>query len=306
MKYFIKSILYFIPFLAIIYALLLFVWADFVPKLFKPNLNFEMGSYGHLHSRLRELRNFSELDILFLGSSHAYRGFDTRLFKANGLKVFNLGSKSQTPIQTGLLLNRYLDQLQPKVIIYEVYPATFCMDGVESALDIIANDQNDFNSLKMALNINHVKVYNTLFYGYLRDVFNLNADFVEPVQKVNDKYISGGYVEKKMSFFNHISYPTQQWEFNEEQFVDFKKIIALCKEKKIKLILVNAPITPNLYKSYYNNNIFDSTMSAHGKYYNFNTILSLNDSLHFSDYHHLNQNGVEIFNKKLIEILNEK
>ena len=39
------------------------------------------------------------------------------------------------------------------------------------------------------------------------------------------------------------------------------------------------------------------------EYYNFNTLLNLEDSLHFYDSHHLNQTGVERFNTKLIEIL---
>ena len=47
-------------------------------------------------------------------------------------------------------------------------------------------------------------------------------------------------------------------------------------------------------------------MTKYSTYYNFNKIVTLNDSLHFYDSHHLNQNGVEIFNKRLIKILNEK
>jgi hypothetical protein len=41
-----------------------------------------------------------------------------------------------------------------------------------------------------------------------------------------------------------------------------------------------------------------------GTLYDFNEILTLNDTLHFFDSHHLNQNGVEIFNNELIRILN--
>ena len=46
-------------------------------------------------------------------------------------------------------------------------------------------------------------------------------------------------------------------------------------------------------------------MGMYSEYYNFNEILTLNDSLSFYDYDHLNQNGVELFNKKLIELLDE-
>jgi len=44
-------------------------------------------------------------------------------------------------------------------------------------------------------------------------------------------------------------------------------------------------------------------MKTYGEYYNFNNILNLNDSLHFNDPDHLNQLGVDVFNHKLINIL---
>ena len=59
---------------------------------------------GHLHSRLLEINKHQNVDVLFLGSSHAYRGFDTRIFKESGIASFNLGSSSQAPVQSLLLL----------------------------------------------------------------------------------------------------------------------------------------------------------------------------------------------------------
>lgn len=306
MKHFIKSVLWFIPFLITAYLLLIFVWGRFVPQLFKPNLNYKTGSSGHTFSRLQEVKNINGLDILFLGSSHAYRGFDTRLFGENNLKTFNLGTSAQTPVETRLLLKRYLDQLDPALIIYEVYPKTFSIDGAESALNIIADDKNDFNSINMALNINNVKVYNTLMYGFMSDWFNLNASFVEPAQIGKDKYIPGGYVEREQSYFKYVTHSQSQWKLNEKQFNSFEEILSMIKKRNIKLILVNSPITSSLYNSYTNNNSFDSIMNTYGEYYNFNTILDLNDSLHFYNSHHLNQEGVKIFNSKLLEIIGKK
>ena len=60
-------------------------------------------------------------------------------------------------------------QLNPKLIVYAVDPNAFASDGVESAMDIIANDKNDRESLKMLAKINHLKVFNTLIYGYYKD-----------------------------------------------------------------------------------------------------------------------------------------
>ena len=44
-------------------------------------------------------------------------------------------------------------------------------------------------------------------------------------------------------------------------------------------------------------------MQNYSSYYNFNTLIKLDDSLHFYDPHHLNQLGVETFNAELIDLL---
>lgn len=303
MKQFIKTVISFLLFLVFSYLLFLFIWGNCIPQLLRPNLNYPIGSYGHMRSRLIEVKQIRGVDVLFLGSSHAYRGFDTRAFEARGVTSFNLGSSAQTPIQTKVLLQRYLDQINPRLIVYAVFSATFAADGVESSLDIIANDKIDLYSIKMACEINNVKVYNTLIYGLLRNFFGLNSSYVEPKVRGEDTYISGGYVERKLHLFRNVEYPQQKIIINERQLSTFEEIVLMIKNKGIKLILVNAPVTTSLYSSYLNNHTFDSIMSAQAKYYNFNEILNLNDSLHFYDSNHLNQNGVELFDNKLIELL---
>lgn len=305
MKRFISNTVLFLFFTSLFYLTFLFVWGSCAHPLFKPNLNYRIGSYGHMHSRLAEIKNYSDVDILFLGSSHAYRGFDTRTFLNDGYKSFNLGSSSQTPLQTKVLIKRYLKNLNPKLVIYEVFPTTFSIDGVESTLDIIANDVNDSLSLKLVLENNNIKSYNTLIYGYMQDFMGLNKSFSEPIIKGKDKYISGGFVEKELSFYKPIEFETKEISLRNNQLESFSEIVQILKNQNIELILVYAPIPSVNYNRFSNNYYFDSIMSSYSIYYNFNEILSLNDSLHFYDSHHLNQNGVDIFNKKLIEILDE-
>ena len=163
MRKFIKKISLFILFSSLFYLIVLFVWASYLPDAFKPNINYRIGSYGHSFSRLKEVEQAKDVDIVFVGSSHAYRGFDPRIFKKEGFSCFNLGSGSQTPFQTKLLLDRYLDQLNPHVLVYEVYPATFTLDGVESAVDLLSNGKIDEYSIEMAWDINHLKVIRRCF-----------------------------------------------------------------------------------------------------------------------------------------------
>lgn len=318
MKIFISKLLLFFPFLVFSYVLLVFVWGYFKPSVFDSNLNYRIGSYGHLHSRISEIKEYRDVDILFLGSSHTYRGFDPRIFSRYGFKSFNLGSSAQTPIQTKVLLKRYLDYLNPKTVIYDVFPSIFKIDGVESSLDIIANDENDIHSLIMAFEINNIKTYNTLIFGFICDFFEINSSFKESIKRNEDTYIKGGFVEREIEYFQPIKSVKKDHKkikekrnsindiFREDQLSSFLEVLEMLRKKNINIILVYTPIISENYKRQSYSTSFDSTMKKFGNYYNFNEIIPLNDTLHFYDPDHLNQIGVELFNENLIEFLDEK
>jgi hypothetical protein len=293
---FLKSFLHFFFFASSFYLVVLFFWGNFAHQRLKPNLNFNIGAYGHSFSRFIEARKTKDVDIMVVGSSHAYRGFDPRIFEKSNLSLFNLGSSSQTPFQTDVLLKRHLENIGPKVLVYEVYPGTFCADGIESSLDIISNDRNDWYSFNMVLELNHIKTYNTFLYAGMRDLLNFNSDFSETKIIGKDTYIDEYY---KPTFNKK-----KQWNFKPDQFSVFREIVQFVKSKNIRLVLVYAPITSSLYNSYINNDSFDSIMKSFGpEYYNFNQLLNLEDSIYFYDSHHLNQFGVDAFNQELIDLL---
>lgn len=303
MKRFIINFLLFGLFTAIFYCCTLVVWAKVAPSAFKPNFDHRIGYYGHTYTRLLEAKHVNDIDILFLGSSQAYRGFDPRIFEEKGFTSFNLGSNAQTPVQTRLLLNRYLDNLNPKKIIYAVSLAIFINDGIESSLDIIANDKNDFYSLKMAFELNHIKVYNSLLYAVMSDILNLNSSFVEPAKKEDDTYIVGGFVEKNIQTYKPIPLLNREWKFHGKQLKAFKDVIDIIIKRDIELILVHVPVAPSFYHFLSSMSEFDVEMANYAEYLNFNEVLQLEDSKYFYDSYHLNQNGVELFNEKLLEII---
>lgn len=306
LNFFFKKILLFIPFLIITYSIFIIISVNLPFKLLESNINYERGSYGHLYSRVNEIRDYKNIDILFLGSSRAYRGFDTRIFKNHGLKTFNLGSSGQTFIQTNVLLKRYLKQLNPKTIILEVSPLNFSLDGVESSLDLISNDENDILTLKKLIKWDNIKTINTAIYGFYNDKI-IKSNYIEKRKKESDFYISGGFVEKELAFYKEEKkFEKQKITLNNNQLKEFRECIDIINANKIELKLVQAPITKSRYNSYLGIREFDKLMSSYSDYYNFNNLLQLNDSLHFYDSDHLNQNGVALFNKKLITLLSLK
>ncbi len=301
---FIKKIFLFSLFLVFSYAIILFVWGTYMPYSYTPNLNYRIGSYGHMHTRLKDIEKFNDIDILFLGTSHSYRGFDNRIFKEYGYSSFNLGSSAQCPIQTRYLLNSYLEKLNPKLVVFEVFPIPFAYDGLESSLDIISNTKSVNKHLfNMMFDINHIKCYNTMLYKILRnDLLQLDDDFEEPIYRNKDTYISGGFVQKdKEVEFNSIPFNRyyKMKKLEHKQVRAFKESIDLVTKKKIPFLLVYAPITKKYYKTI-NSDEYNSLMEEYKQYfYDFNKIVVLDDSLHFLDYHHLNQDGVRLFNKSL-------
>ncbi len=276
----------------------------FFPKPLQLNINYALGKHGHLNSKIKEIPLHQNTDILFLGSSHCYRGFDVRIFEKAGFCSFNLGSSSQSHLQTNVLLKRYLNQIQPNTIIYEVYPNIFEIDGVESTLDLIANDNNYDYLWKLIVEHQHLKVFNSFIYGAFRKIVGLDKDYVEPTVRGKDKYISGGFVERKTSEFNAYFKPSSKpIEYKQNQLKAFEENIKLILSKKIELILIQAPVTRAYYSSIVQPQKHDALMENYSPYYNFNDRVELVDSLHFYDYHHLNQTGVEIFNQAVLDQL---
>jgi len=284
------------------YITLVILWGLITPIGLRPNIPFINVGYGHMYSRIQEARNTQNVDILFMGSSHAYRGFDNRIFANSGYSSFNLGSSSQSPLQTELLLKRYLQNLNPKLFIFEVYPSPFTSDGVESSLELISKDKNDFESLKLAFKQNHLKLYNTLIYSSFLDFIG-KKNVSEPNRVNEDLYIDGGFVERDITHFKVRTFAPKEWKIKKNQLAAFERCLFMLKESGSNVILVQAPVAQCLYSSYINNSEFDEIMQKHGTYYNFNYLMNLDDSLHFFDAHHLNQHGVELFNAKVLEVL---
>ncbi len=297
----------------LLYVLLVVFWGEVMPDRYRKNLLYNRASFGHTLSRLTDASHTKDVDILFLGASTCYRGFDTRYFESKGFSSFNLGSSSQTPINTHLLLKRYLENLNPKLVVYEVYPETFQIDGVESTLDITANDRVDAYSAQMVFKTLNAKTLNTYIYASYRHLAGKNSLSRQPKRRETDTYIDrNGFVERDLTYFKYLTYTNEvkngkvikkEWIIRPEQQAAFEATIALLKAEKIPFVLVRAPITSRLNDSYENNAAFDAYIQQQGRYYNFNKRLQLNDSLDFYDAVHLNRNGVKVFNEALYEQL---
>ncbi|MGV0829879.1 hypothetical protein ACTS9C_13630 [Empedobacter brevis] len=297
MKKFLINISLFSLFTIVFYIVIMPLWSSVLPFYMSKNVKSCMGCYGHTFTRMQDAQKTKNVDVLIVGSSHAYRGIDPRILERNGISAFNLGSSAQTPINTRVLLHQYLEEINPKLVVYEAYAGTMRIDGVESSLDILSNNKIDISSIKMAYEVHNLLAYNTLFFSGFRQIFGLNKRFKEASHQGDDTYISPtGYVETRYrrNIFNKENY--SNWDLRGNQKEELINNIKFIKSKGIEVYIIQAPITNALYKSISNHNEVDQFLDKLGNYKNYQNLVELKDSTDFFDNNHLNQIGVDKFN----------
>ncbi|PTX42625.1 hypothetical protein C8P64_3055 [Christiangramia gaetbulicola] len=251
---------------------------------------------GYLKRKFLDVEKYKGVDIVFFGSSHSYRGFDTRIFKEYGITSFNLGSSAQTHIQTEYLMERYLKDLNPKLVIYEVYPEMFSNEGVESTINIIsANENVDSEILDLLFQTRDIRAVNTFLFSFFEP---RNPEIINSGNVEKDTYVPGGFVEKKLSY-NTDTAVNRIWKPLPKQKAAFQENIQFLKDNNIPYLLVQAPYT----FTYSNQDEIENYISENGRYYDFNHLIDFSPQKDFYDESHLNQNGVKKFNNKLIKII---
>lgn len=257
--------------------------------------------------RFRDIYNYKDLDILFVGSSHCYRSFDTRVFARKGLAAFNMGSTSQTPLNSYFLLERYLDFIKPKLVVLEVNPMMTSVDGSESFLDLLANMDFNFHLLKMAFAThNFISINGILMHFFeLKRISNSRA---QASFQQDDIYNPGGFVETTRSRMERYVSEERSLQIRPVQIEYIKKIVRLVRQNGGRLLLVTAP----MYEGYMNDlknypewksAIVKLSRRIGAPYLDFTGIPELSRPSLYYDFHHLNAEGVKRFNNLFLKAL---
>jgi hypothetical protein len=298
MRCFIQKILLFTFILSITYLILVIFWGEFVPNYLRTNLIYKYNSYGHLNSRLHDVEGYANVDILFIGSSRSYRHYDTRIFADAGYYSFNLGSSSQTLLQTEILLKRYLDKLNPKFIIIDVYPGMITSDGIESSIDLLSNSKFNIQTLDLFWKQKNIKVLNTAIFSVYKQIFYKRPKDNEKKIRGTDSYIPGGYVEKKYQGISEYPIERLKVEPRDNQLKALKEIVKILKIKNIDYVFVQSP--NNAKMIYYDYDKFDQIFKTEN-YLNYSAIKIIDDELHFFDQMHMNQLGTKIYDEYMLK-----
>lgn len=297
-----KNIVLFGLFCLAVYVVLVIAAGRLLPAAWKTNLYYTRPGTLFTYTRLKDIDTTKNADILILGTSHAYESYDTRIFLQHNWKAVNLGTTAQSFIQTELLVKQYINRLNPKFVLFDVYPAIFSNEGTESGLDLISNAKLNKQLVAMAFRLNNTKVYNTLIYAAYMQQFVLDKTYTEPQVNSEGTYIQGGYVTRYDTYKQNQPIEKDSYKIHADQLKAFENILCLLNSRKIPYVLTQAPMAPAKYLSATNNDDIDIMISKYGTYYNFNKISSIPINC-FHDEHHLNQYGVNIFNTDLIKVL---
>lgn len=275
-----------------------------LPMSLRTNLPYFLESTGFTFERFEEADTVKDVDVLIMGSSHAYRSYDTRIFEKRGLRCFNLGSSAQTPVQTNYLLHKYLDKLDPELVIVDVYPELFQSDGVESTIDLLINTPVDEELLELSLESKNIRPVNVFFYSLMREKLGWNDPFrkAQSLQNAKGKYIHGGYVASAHKYVADQPFPVTETQFFPGQIAAFEEIVHTLQKENIDYVLFQAPLPTGRYQSITNTAQADSLLRTYGTYFNANNYLQMPDSCFF-DASHLNQMGVDRYNAFVCRVL---
>ncbi len=273
------------------------------------NMNLSFGSQfyypeggaGHSQLRFQDAASQKEVDLLFIGSSHAYRNYDTRIFDKSQLRSFNLGSTAQTPIQTLQILQSLGEHLSPKYLIIDFFLPLFDNEGIESSIDLLAN--TNFYPMRWEEH-GDMKWYNAvLFRSLSKNILHLKSKTCSETIGA-DRYIRGGYVESHQNFNSKHEMPKPSGHLNTKQIQAFAQIIQWANDRDIKWIIVQSPILELTHTETYKTLPKDiQSLFPEKKFINGQLAIQP-QSKFFIDTDHLNPSGVKTFNTWLLDTLN--
>ncbi len=117
---------------------------------------------GGTLQKFNEFNPGLKYDVVIIGSSHAYRGYDPEIFTQRGYSVFNLGTSAQTPKGTYWLVREYLNESNTSVLILDLYENILMSNGLESAADLALNQPSTLAAAGITLGLFDLRGLNML------------------------------------------------------------------------------------------------------------------------------------------------
>ena len=282
-----------------IYVAVIFIFSNviFIDRrmalFFIPNLQRNGGQELQMMHDLTS--NHVKYNVVVLGSSHAYRGYDPRIFEREGLSLFNAGTSAQNAKGSLVLYKEYLKD-RADVFILDVYDPVFELEGTESNMRLIQNVPT--NEAALALVQQEWKMYTVnalavrLASLHLRD------------EAPNADYVKNGFCEKKGILLAVEPLNDSVFDANEEMFEAFEALVKQMQADGKRVVLCSHPLPASAGLHSYHDKFlerFTPFIQRYGLTYIDLTYYTEGFGLNeFADLSHLNQQGVELYNRLLL------
>ena len=283
-----------------IYAAVIFIFSNVqlidrrVSSFFIPNMQRNGGQEMQM---MRDLTsNQTKYDAIVLGSSHAYRGYDPRIFEQSGINLFNAGTSAQNAKGSLVLYNEYLSN-RSDVFVLDIYDPVFELEGTESNMRLIQNVPT--NEAALALVQQEWKMYTVNALAVRMASFN-------PIDEApNNDYIKSGFCEKKGILYAVEPLNDSVFDANEEMFEAFETMIKQMQADGKRIVLCSHPLPLSAGLHNYHDKFlarFIPLIQRLGVQYIDLTYYTEGFGINeFADISHMNQKGVELYNRLLLQ-----
>lgn len=288
----------------LIFAVLFYVRPSGVPFIYRATQG-NVSSGGGTWYKLRHFDKNKKWDMVVLGSSHAYRGYDPEIFSRYGLNMYNLGTSNQHMLCTYYIAINHLNKENCKMVLLDVYDRAFCSQQLESMSDIIQNADNDKTALQIALSTPDIRAINMLVLRY----FNKTI----PLLNTDTAGLTNGY-KKNNKYLNPIVAdsikPEVIYKTNPLQVKYLRKLLTYFKEQGIPVVAAEHPL-PTLYTVRNHDQFLNDIQPIFNEFgvpfFDHTFDKDIAEKLcYFFDPTHLNSKGVPKYNERLLKQFVEK
>ncbi len=283
----------------VIYVGVIFIFSNVqlidrrMSSFFIPNMQRNGGQEMQM---MRDLTsNETKYDAIVLGSSHAYRGYDPRIFEQSGISLFNAGTSAQNAKGSFVLYNEYLRN-RSDVFVLDIYDPVFELEGTESNMRLIQNVPTDKAAMRLVAQE---------FKMYTVNALAVRMASLNPIDEApNSDYIKNGFCEKKGILYAVEPLNDSVFDANEEMFVAFEKMVKQMQADGKRIVLCSHPLpaSPGLH-NYHDKFLsrFNPLIERLGvPYIDFTYYTEGFGINEFADISHMNQQGVELYNRLLM------
>lgn len=304
-----KYILSLIFLVIVIYISVVFVFVKLKYKN-KPAIYITNDYYswkgGDTYYRFREFDPGYQYDLIFAGSSRAYRGYSPFVFEKNNISSFNLGSSAQTIKNTYFIVKNFVSKNNCNLLVLDVFSGAFLNADLESTSDLVENVSKPYAAYEIASHGKDIRVANIAalrFFTESDTAYYQKSDYRGRGYSSTEDSLP---IEKQKQFFKHEKINFSGYSIDAEQIDYFGKLLSFCKENSVKIVCVYSPCS--YFYDFSKHDAFlemlNPTLTKYDvKLLDFSKNGLFNTAYHFYDDSHLNEAGVEIFNNELVKQL---